>query len=569
MNDIFYTVMRRLRTPLILLLLVFAVAVLGMVVIPGLDNDGVPYRMHFLDAIYFVSFMMTTIGFGEIPHQFTAAQRIWVTSIIFFSVSVWIYAIGSVVALLQHRELLKHMHRQRFRRNLQKIGEGYYLVCGLGDTGSDVVRGLHERDLRVAAVDIESGKIERFRLGDLADEVPVLVADAREPANLQLAGIDLHSDDPKRGCLGVVAITNDDKANLTIAITAKLLNPGLPVLARCEEQVVADNMASFNTDVIIKPFDVFAERLEMALARPSAHLLQELLTALPGEPLPKGVRPPGGRWLLCGMGRFGQAIENRLKDKLELTVLDSVAELVKDHPDGVVGKGTEAKTLEQARVREASGIVAGTNDDIDNLSILMTAAELNPRLFLVARQDEQKHDPLFRNSGAALVARRHEIVARRVITSLATPELDEFLRASSEESEDWNFDIYNRITNLLDGSTPVVWTVKLSKKHAPALRFAIRRGMLVQLGDLKKDPRDRDDKLHMVPLMLKRKDGKILLPPSSTDLQKGDQLLFCGTDTARTWQNLCIEDATVLYYLITGKEMSRVRDDLKREMPQV
>ncbi|MFT6725531.1 MAG: voltage-gated potassium channel, partial [Arenicella sp.] len=71
MSDVFFLVLRRLRIPLILLLTVYAVATLGMTLIPGIDPNGQPWHMSFFHAFYFVSITATTIGFGEIPYPFT------------------------------------------------------------------------------------------------------------------------------------------------------------------------------------------------------------------------------------------------------------------------------------------------------------------------------------------------------------------------------------------------------------------------------------------------------------------------------------------------------------------
>ena len=78
------------------------------------------------------------------------------------------------------------------------------------------------------------------------------------------------------------------------------------------------------------------------------------------------------------------------------------------------------------------GIIAGTGDDIDNLSIIMTALELNPDLFAVGRQEIQQNDELFDSSGADLVARRSLIVARRILAMATTPLLPVFPVASGE-----------------------------------------------------------------------------------------------------------------------------------------
>ena len=92
-----FLVLRRMRMPLILLIVVFAVSVLGLSLIPGEDAEGRPVRMSIFDSFYFMSYTATTIGFGEIPYPLTHPQRLWVTFSIFLSVIGWAYAIGTLL----------------------------------------------------------------------------------------------------------------------------------------------------------------------------------------------------------------------------------------------------------------------------------------------------------------------------------------------------------------------------------------------------------------------------------------------------------------------------------------
>ena len=98
-----FLVLRRMRSPLITVIVIFAISTLGLTLIPGQDADGNPHRVSFLHAFYVVSYTATTIGFGELPDPFTEAQRLWVTIIIYLSVFGWAYTIGSLLTLLQDR----------------------------------------------------------------------------------------------------------------------------------------------------------------------------------------------------------------------------------------------------------------------------------------------------------------------------------------------------------------------------------------------------------------------------------------------------------------------------------
>jgi voltage-gated potassium channel len=89
-----------MRAPLIVLIVLFAISVLGLTLVPGpVDADGETSYLSFFHAFYFISYTATTIGFGEIPGAFSDAQRMWVTVCIFLSVIGWSYSIISLLAL--------------------------------------------------------------------------------------------------------------------------------------------------------------------------------------------------------------------------------------------------------------------------------------------------------------------------------------------------------------------------------------------------------------------------------------------------------------------------------------
>ncbi len=195
-----------------------------------------------------------------------------------------------------------------------------------------------------------------MKLQNLRDFVPSLCADARQPHHLLEAGL------KHEKCAGIVAVTNVNEANLKIAITSKLLNPGLQVICRADSHDIEANMASFGTNKIIDPYDTFGTMLSTALESPCLYLLQQWLTGLAHEYLREPIYPPKqGKWIFCGFGRFGKAIYRRLKQEgLEIVVVEMAPELTGFPGTGFVqGRGTEADTLMQADIENAIGICCG------------------------------------------------------------------------------------------------------------------------------------------------------------------------------------------------------------------
>ncbi|HYI52870.1 MAG TPA: ion channel, partial [Microlunatus sp.] len=134
-----FLIMRRMRTPLIVLILVFSISVVGLALIPGVDPDGESARMSLFDAFYFMSYTATTIGFGELPWPFTTAQRLWVTFSIYLSVIGWAYAIGSLLTLLQDHAFRHAVALQRFTTKVARIREPFLLLAGYGRAGELLV----------------------------------------------------------------------------------------------------------------------------------------------------------------------------------------------------------------------------------------------------------------------------------------------------------------------------------------------------------------------------------------------------------------------------------------------
>ncbi|MDH3282267.1 MAG: NAD-binding protein [Gammaproteobacteria bacterium] len=548
MHNLVFIFLRRLRGPLIVLILVYAISVLGLVMIPGIDDQGQPWNMDFFHAFYFVSFMGSTIGFGEVPYPFTDAQRFWVLFCIYITVFAWLYAIASTLTLLQDPALQHAVTHNSFARNVRNMTEPFYLVCGYGDTGQLVVQGLTQRGIRAVVLDHDQERINALELENLDLFVPGLEADVSRPDVLAEAGLQ------NSRCAGLISVTCEDEINLKVAITAKLLNPDLPVVCRSEHHDVALNMESFGTDEIVNPFDLFADRLAMALHSPALYAIHEWLTSGPPAPLSEPLQPPRGSWILCGYGRFGKAVEQYLSfEGISATIVEANPSATDAPDEAILGRGTEAVTLKQAGVEQAVGIIAGTDDDTNNLSIIMTARELNPGLFTVSRQNKEENRRIFDAAELDLTMRRSDIIARKILTLVTNPLLSEFFAMANKDDHEWANQLASRIIGVSHPSTPLTWTIHVAKAEAPALAIEIFQGSTVALGELLRDPTDREQLLPVVVLLAKRGSTRFALPAADLVLELGDRILLCGQQQALTRMRGTVANANSLEYVRGGQ----------------
>ena len=543
-------ILRRMRPPLLVLICAYAIAVAGLTLMPGQDADGDPWRMDFFHAFYVITYTAPTIGFGEIPYEFSGAQRLWVTFSIYLTVLAWLYAVGTIISLIQDPAFRGAMQRARLRRAVRLMSEPFYIVCGYGDTGSLLVRSLTERRRRVVVVDHSQAAIEALELRDLGVYVPGFQLDAEVPDNLTVAGLQ------HRWCAGIVAVTDSDHANLKVALTSKLQNRSMTVVARALTAEGAANMASFGTDKVINAYDGFADRLRLAILSPDMHRIQDWLTGIPATKLPERPLPPSGRWIICGFGRLGRAVHRELKRLgMEVVIVDRDPVGNDCPPDTVNGKGTEAATLRASGITSADALLAATSDDADNLSIVMTARTLNPDIYIAARENDLTSKPLLQAAGVDLPVEPSYILASRTLSVLNAPLLDDFLDQAHSQDSAWQAGLARDIQGVAAGIIPETWTLRVSQTRTPAVMDALERGLEVPLSAITHHPRDRAQPLDCLALMLVRKDELILLPGQETRLTSGDRILFCGTRQALGLMAVPLRHVNNLRYMVSGESI--------------
>ena len=539
-----FLVMRRMRAPLITLIVIFSISVVGLTLVPGIGPDGQPARLSLFESFYFMSYTATTIGFGELPWPFSPAQRLWVTFSIYLSVVGWAYAIGSLLTLLQDRSFRQALALRRFTRKVARLREPFLLVAGYGRAGELLAKAFDALGQQLVVVDESSDRVDALDLGSYHADIPGLVADAGNPHHLSAAGLD------HPFCAGVLALTSDDETNLAITMTAALLRPDLPVVSRTVSTAIADRMRAFGTPAVVNPFDRFGEHLQLALHAPASYQLLTWLEAGPGAELPKRGHPPTyGRWVMCGYGRFGREVTADLRAAgLEVSIIEP-AERGEPEPGVIVGDASEPDVLARADLGRAVGLVAGTDNDTTNLSMLATARRLNPKLFLAARQNRPTSAALFEAMQVDALLVPTEVVAHEVYAQVSTPMLWRFIQEMPARGDQWAADLIQRLRHNCGHELPALWKVKLDREQAPALASWLAEGK-VALGDLLRSPEDRDRRLRIVPLLLLRDGDAVLTPDGETVLASDDELLFAGQGSERReLESTLVVDSTGAYVL--------------------
>lgn len=552
MNNAFlYLFFRRMRVPLVVLISAYAIATVGFTLMPGVDDQGNPWRLSLFEAFYVVSYTGSTIGFGEVPYDFSPAQRMWTIICIYLTVVAWLFSIGTIVSLLQDPAFRNTLNRNRFGRAVRHLDRPFYLVCGYGDTGRLLTRTLTGQGHPVVVLDHNPEKMEALTVEVHPAPVISLCVDAQLPDHLVEAGL------RSRWCMGVMAVTGLDSVNLKIAVTTKLLNQRCTAHARADLKSVADNMRSFDTDQVINPVEEYVRRMRLAFERPHAFQLYHWLQSGPDARLPEMRQPPRGHWILCGFGRLGRATHAMLTELgMPVTVIEENPDL-EGLPDEVIqGRGTQAETLQAAGIDSAVGVLATTRDDVDNLSILITARGLNDSLFFGVLENGLSSHALFRAARPDLLGQPSTVIAGSILNRLRSPLSESFLEQLLSAEDHLSADLLERLKAQGREHPPAFFTLRISERRAPALARLIEHGQTVTVESLRQNPARTADRLALEPLLLRRDTGDVLLPPGDTELALGDRLLLAGDPALGRRLRILLENENILARRLTGEALS-------------
>ncbi len=115
----------------------------------------------------------------------------------------------------------------------------------------------------------------------------------------------------------------------------------------------------------------------------------------------------------------------------------------------------------------------------------------------------------------------------------------------------------DQLATTVGGSQPRLWTVDICAATASALLRVVENGQSVALGDVLRDPVDRNRHIACMPLVMRSGRELMVMPVLTTALQPGDQVLFCGTAGSLRLLDATLNNEYTLRYLISGIDEPR------------
>ncbi len=219
----------------------------------------------------------------------------------------------------------------------------------------------------------------------------------------------------------------------------------------------------------------------------------------------RAIRSLKDHYIVCGYGRIGALVAEMLLDAgRQVVIIDSDDEVTRRlEQEGfnyVLGSATEDEMLLEAGIERAQGLVATVSSDADNVYIVLTAKDMLPGLFVIARATEPGSERKLRHAGADKVVSPYYIGARRIAQTVIRPSVADFIDLTFHGTTDQPL----RMEEMSVGAGAKLVGVSL-------LDSGLRQ------------------KLDLIVLAIKKTDGDMRFnPPADTVVEVGDTLIAMG-----------------------------------------
>lgn len=137
-------------------------------------------------------------------------------------------------------------------------------------------------------------------------------------------------------------------------------------------------------------------------------------------------------YIVCGAGETGQSVIDEFKAANSKFVVidkneDKIEGLIDNDVLAILGDATSEQTLEKAKVKSAKGLICTLNNDADNVYTVLTARQMNEKLYIISRAVDKNSPEKLLKAGADNTISPYEIEGRRMASIALRPTIISFL----------------------------------------------------------------------------------------------------------------------------------------------
>ena len=217
------------------------------------------------------------------------------------------------------------------------------------------------------------------------------------------------------------------------------------------------------------------------------------------------------------------------------------------------GNADDKQMLTDIGITDAVAIIAATNNDTTNLSVLATAKKLNPDIMTIVRENEMEDFSIFKNANINHIFMPSKILINKTANALINPLVDKFLRLIIKKDEQWASKVVRRLVEDIN-EDPLIMEVYIKSKYTPEIADYLEKGNKITLDILVTSLHNKEQRNNVVPLLLQREGEILLLPIFEHNLKIGDKILLACDEHAKSDIEYICQNANEFHYALTGEE---------------
>lgn len=168
--------------------------------------------------------------------------------------------------------------------------------------------------------------------------------------------------------------------------------------------------------------------------------------------LEKKIKELKEHYIICGFGRMGKIICRELSGKgIPFIVIEKSPLTRQEKTELLVfeGDATKDEVLKEVGIDKARGLISVLPTDAENLFVVLSARELNPALFIVARAGEESSGQKLLRAGADKVVSPYHIGGMRIAHTVLKPAVVDFIEFATKSG---NIDLQMEEIVIREGS---------------------------------------------------------------------------------------------------------------------
>jgi len=238
----------KLRLPLFVLLLIMIAGTIGYWAL---------YPITLIDAFYMTVISISTVGFREV-FPLDPAGKIFTVFLILSGLGGMTFTLSYLFQFMIEGHLLGLVKRRHMEKSLESMKD-HYIICGFGRVGEQIARDFEKAGRRFVVIDENPEALQRIEKTSRL----YVMGNATSDETLKRAGIERAK--------GLVAASDSDPDNVLTTLSARMLNPGIFIVARASRTDVFEKLYKAGANRVLSPYHSTGQKMAAMLIKPLVH----------------------------------------------------------------------------------------------------------------------------------------------------------------------------------------------------------------------------------------------------------------------------------------------------------